>query len=956
MMKNKIAILLFLSVGFWFSAAAQYFSTGSDPGSIKWRQIVTPNFQIIFPEEYENQAEKLAGVLDKVYEYGYRTLETPPRKISVILHTHTVYSNGMVAWSPKRMELYATPHQRIYAQDWLEQLAVHEFRHVVQMDKIQQEMPAIFKMIFGEQAAAAVVGAYVPLWFMEGDAVMTETALTETGRGRNPSFLMENKAQMLEKGKFSYDKASLGSYNDFVPDRYKFGWWFAGGIREKYGPGIWSDMMERVAKAPLSINPVNSVLKKEIGKSKEQLYDELFAEYKANWQNELDSLPLTKHRRLTIDNGEYNSYLYTTNLGDGRAVAYKQSRADIGRIVVVNNGVERILYTPGTILAESFSAKGSTLIWSERRPNIRWTHADYSVIVVYDLKTGTKREFRSDTNLFSPVISPDNSSFAAVSVDNRNQYLLTISAREDGHQIQKYQTIGNDFLMSPCWSQNGEDLYFIGLSAKGKYIGKLNLRDSRFEKLTEPVLYDIRNLTCNNNQLYYTSAESGIDNIYRLDLTNRSITQLTDVAFGADYASFDGTNLVFSDYSADGYQLAELNSSDFLNRAAGLKKSISNQLANSLAEQESGKPDLASSDLVSYQSIPYRKVEHLFNFHSWAPAYINVNDYEIRPGVSLFSQNKLGTATTNVGYEYDMGERVGKVKANFEYTGLFPILSGEANYGKRKSRYRLIQQNGDTTLVPFSWNELSYELGTRVPLTFRQGKYTQLIQPSVLYSYTRISHDETTPQQFYSGFYHSLEYRLYFQNVLRRAELDLIPRWGQAVDFALKHSPGGGTKIGTLRAAQSYLYFPGLLRNQGIRIYNGYQLKNTDFDISFSDVVRFPRGIQKISNTHLYSFAADYYMPLWYPDYSIGKLYYFKRLRASVFYDFSSLQGNTYNDDGSVYSIYKKYLTSIGTELTADGHFLRLPAPVSLGIRSMYLPDFREFRFEFLFSISFDSI
>ena len=956
MIKNKIVLIFLLIVGFWFSAAAQYFSTGSDPGSIKWRQIVTPNFQIIFPEEYENQAEKLTGIFDKVYEYGYKSLETPPRKISVILHTQTVYSNGMVAWSPKRMELYSTPYQRIYAQDWLEQLAIHEFRHVVQMDKIQQEMPAILKAIFGEQAAAAVVGVYMPLWFMEGDAVMTETALTETGRGRNPNFLMENKAQVLEKGKFSYDKASLGSYNDYVPDRYKFGWWFAGGIREKYGSEIWANVMNRVAKAPLSINPVNAVLKKETGKTKEQLYEELFSEYKTNWQNELDSLKLTKHHSLTVDNGEYNSYSYTTKLGNGQVVAYKQSRTDIGRIVTVANGAEQILYTPGTILDESFSAKGTKLIWSERRPDIRWTHADYAVVVVYDLKTGKKRELKSETNLFSPVISPDNSSFASVSVDNRNQYLLTINDLDDGHQIQKYQTSDNDFLMSPCWSEDGEELYFIGLNAKGKYIGKLNLSDSTFEKLIEPAFYDIRNLTCNDDKLYYTSAESGIDNIYRLDLDDRSATQLTSVAFGADYGCFDGTKLIFSDYSADGYQLAELSESDFLSKAGGLKKTVSNELADSLAIQEPGKPDFTNSDLASYQSKPYRKVEHLFNFHSWAPAYINVNDYEVRPGVSLFSQNKLGTATANIGYDYDMAERVGKVKANFEYTGLFPILTGEINYGKRKSRYRLIQQNGDTTLVPFSWNELSYELGTRVPLSFRQGKYSQLIQPSVLYSYTRISHDESTPNQFYSGFYRSFEYHLYFQNVLRSAELDLIPRWGQVVDFALKQSPGGGTKIGTLKAAQSYLYFPGLFRNQGIRIYNGYQQKETNFDISFSDVVRFPRGIQKISNTHLYTFAADYYMPLWYPDCSVGKLYYFKRLRASVFYDFSSLQGNNYNDDGSIYSIYKKYLTSIGTEITADGHFLRLPAPVSLGLRSMYLPDFKEFRFEFLLSVSFDSI
>ena len=97
---------------------AQYFQTGQDPASIKWRQINTENFQLIYPDYYEIQSQKLAYVLEKVYSYGSYSLNHKPKKISIILHTQTVKSNGLVAWAPKRSEFYTTPHQSIYPQDW----------------------------------------------------------------------------------------------------------------------------------------------------------------------------------------------------------------------------------------------------------------------------------------------------------------------------------------------------------------------------------------------------------------------------------------------------------------------------------------------------------------------------------------------------------------------------------------------------------------------------------------------------------------------------------------------------------------------------------------------------------------------------------------------------------------------------------------------------------------------
>ena len=182
-----------------YFADAQYFAVGQDPSSIKWRQIQTDHFQIIYPSDYEVQAQRVAHIFEKVYNYSGTTLKHQPKKISVVLHTKTIKSNGFVAWSPSRVELFPTPNQEIYAQEWIEQLAIHELRHHVQIDKIEAELPVIFRILLGEQAASVVIGAYLPFWFLEGDAVVSETAFSHSGRGRLSSFSMELKAQADEK-------------------------------------------------------------------------------------------------------------------------------------------------------------------------------------------------------------------------------------------------------------------------------------------------------------------------------------------------------------------------------------------------------------------------------------------------------------------------------------------------------------------------------------------------------------------------------------------------------------------------------------------------------------------------------------------------------------------------------------------------------------------------------------
>jgi hypothetical protein len=942
---------------------SQYFSTGQEPAKIKWRQINTEHFQLIYPEEYEQKAQQLAYVFEKTYDYGYQTLGHSPRKISVMLHTHTVQSNGLVAWAPKRMELFTTPHQKIYAQDWLEELAIHEFRHVVQMDKIQDELPALLPILFGEQAAAAVVGAYLPFWFIEGDAVVAETALSNSGRGRLASFLMENKAQVVENGLYSYNKASLGSFKDFVPNRYKFGYWMVGGTRKKYGSNVWSKVLSEIAQKPLSISPVNRILKQETGFNQRGLYQDLFLDYQEKWNEEINSLTQTTSTFITKASKFYSNYTQAFPANDSTIIALKRDRSDLTRIVEISSDKEKTIFTPGSIFQESFSGRENMLIWSERRPNVRWTHADRSVIVIYNQTTEVKKVFSIENKLFSPTLSPDLTRFAAVEVDKTNHYFLSIFNLKTGERLKQFQLPQNQFIFTPCWDDRGQMLYFVSLSSKGKSLTSISIDNGQFETLLNGGFHEIRSPYYYDGKVYFTGSFTGIDNIYSFNLRSNETKQLSSVRFGADYPAIIGSQLLFSNYSSGGYQLAVLSSNSFLNKPFDEIQLKKYELANTLAEQEKQVIDFSGKEEASYNTKPYRKAAHLFNFHSWAPAYVDVNDYDIEPGISLFSQNKLGTAETRLGYEYNLQEETGKYIAGFTYSGFFPVLDAEFNYGKRKSQYFQIKNtvdqagnvvDSDTTIQQFSWNQLRFDGGISFPLHFSQGQFSQYIRPQVEYSYQRISHTNTTPPEFPSGFYHSIAYQLYLQNSTGLAELDLAPRFAQTLELTLRNGLKSKSEIGTLSAIQSNLFFPGICRNHGIKLYNGFQ--TNEQGSSFANHVRFPRGYSSFQNTKMYSMGIDYIMPLLYPDLSVGKFIYLKRLRTSLFYDFANVRGNSYSAEGEYIGSFSRDMNSVGIDLLGDGHLLRIVTPVTVGIRNAYHPKEQSFYFQFLFSVNFDSL
>ncbi|MDR0814517.1 MAG: hypothetical protein LBN37_02060, partial [Bacteroidales bacterium] len=269
---------------------AQFYESGVNPPSVRWQQINTAHFRVIFPVDISHEGQYAANVLEYIYASEGKSLNHLPAKVPVVLHNRPAFSNGMVTWAPKRSEWYLTAPYNNYAQNWLEQLALHEYRHVVQIDKLNQGFTKGLGYLIGQQAVG-VASAMTPYWYLEGDAVLTETALSNSGRGRNPAFEMPLRTIALSTGRHHYDKAAFGSYRHHVPNHYEWGYQMVAWTKKNYGMEVFSHAEDYVARHPFLLYPFSIALKKQTGLGTPKRYDKAFEELTAGWKKQAEQMP-----------------------------------------------------------------------------------------------------------------------------------------------------------------------------------------------------------------------------------------------------------------------------------------------------------------------------------------------------------------------------------------------------------------------------------------------------------------------------------------------------------------------------------------------------------------------------------------------------------------------------------------------------------------------------------------
>lgn len=990
-MNKRYILLTYFLLIFSFSASAQFFVTGDDPGKLKWNYIDTDSYRIIYPSESDSLAHVYARKLETFKipvsrTTGYITGEGDGKLMPVVLHTYNG-ANGSVAWAPKRMDLYTLPDAYdIDPLPWSTMLSVHESRHVTQMQFGMTNNQKPFNYVFGEMWNILVSLLYPAMHFIEGDAVIAETALTNSGRGRTADFLNYYRIA-FDNGDFrNWTQWRFGSQRNYYPNYYALGYMTMANIRTMYNRPMFAyESYDLASRKIFKIRAFKYTAEQYSGKKFGELFDEISLKMNEQWQKE-DSLraPFMSFEKVNKEPRLYTNYKDNIVIGDD-VYSIKTGYLNTPELVRIDKDGKEHLLTRFSSSASKIQWDNDSqrIYWSEDIPDERWSLKRDSRIRSANKDGSRKKTLKGKENRHNPAISDKESYISVIEYHVSGRSVLSVIDRNSGKVIKSFEAPDSLQLAETAWI--GDLIYATAVSDNGFGIYSVAADGTWTEELgSQPV--KIKDFKSFNDELMFTCDRSGVNELYHFRPTERRLVQKTNTRYGAsDFAySPDGEYLYFSAATLKGLQLSRIKSDSLLCRTVSYKDIKVYPLAEKLAEQErniaqlEGYEETVPSNDSIYISKPkkYSKGGHMFNLHSWAPVYVSVDNimnmsfdkiYQAASlGVSGIMQNRLSTGVGEFGYSAhkdpynrEKWRHSGHVK--FTYSGLYPVIETSIDFNDRGARQYFVKfiEKEDYTAIEFNSNELDHpyvqgKVKVYIPFNFSKGGWNKGVVPQLNYSITNDTFDtsitvlsyesvdgDSVVKEYISGkknYRHSITGSVRGYTMLGTPNSAVYPKWG--VGLELGASGSIGTRMGDYNVlspmgyAYLYGYVPGIISGQGIKLTAMHQQsisKNSYFNQSIVNTL--PRGLSNnidllnwlsIRNNCMTKLTFDYGIPIYIGDWGIlGGFCYFKRLALTPHFDYTWAG--------------KQQLFSAGCDLTFDlNSILWLGWPCSFGVTYSY--------------------
>lgn len=919
---RRLLLLAALTCAVCFTqrAAAQYYTWGSDP-PMKWSTIRTPDVRMIYPDTVADIARRTLFYIRTVQpdiSYGFRH---GPMRIPFVMHPENFRSNGLVMYLPKRVEFLTSPAIDSYSMPWYKQLVAHEYRHAVQYNNLDRGVIRALSYVLGQQGST--IGLLcMPIWAMEGDAVMSETMMSSFGRGLQPSFSMAYRAMgRVGAGRRNIDRWFCGSYRDYIPDHYELGYQICSYAYERYGENVWDKVAWYGSRNPYVLATTRVALGKFYDTNVQRLFRETFDTLERYW----DSLPPSQDSAAPLTElpeKNHTSYQWPLPLGDTAVLALKTDLDRVSRFVAIDRrtGGERHICFTGQVSTRPSMANGRVW-WTEYRRSTLFEQRVNSQLCCMDLSDGVPRSVAGQRRVLYPTAADDEFGWVEYNPDGR----YTVVVRHGDEAERRFAAPDRSEIHGLAWDDLTVAWYVLVTDDSGMWIGRID--SGGMHPITEGAYITLSNLRAADGKLYYGSIASGRDEAHCYDLMARREYRITTSAYGTFSPAPAPGGVLVTTYDRLGYRVAEQAAPD-----STLIPVTPSRLPVDLVNPPRKRWDVVNLDTVRYTAADsvrqcgtfrakrYRKMPNLVNVHSWMPVAFNpfaaVDEHviDLNLGVTLISQNLLSNTEAYASYGWNRGEG-SLVNLGVRYFGLGVRFELDASYGGNQLFYSLASYDAQTQKPvyqsrPAPDKYYSVGLSATLPLYFQQGYHTRQLSLSAGWNYSngmvadmgKIEWEQGNISNirrigFRRGL-HKVAFGVGFSDQVRMAHRDIAPRWGYTLSTSYTFNPAN-THFSDLMSFYGQAYLPGFAPHNSVLVaatyqtsVGGYKFPQGYAPLSYKSSRLIPRGFTSadiVSNDYTAA-AVNYQLPVWYPEGGIGSVIYIKRIRLNAGGDYAQFR------------------------------------------------------------------
>ncbi len=535
-----------------------------DPG-LDWKTIESEHLYVHYADGNKAFAERALATAEAAHSRLTKELNWNPReKTHVVLSDETDQPNGFA--SPvffNHTVLFLAPPSSINTledfDDWFSTLIVHEYTHIVHLDK-SAGSPEYLRKIFG-RFMLLFPNAFQPSWVHEGLATHKETDLQRgVGRGQSAmyaSMMREEVAEGLQP--ISHVNLPVSTWPAGTT-RYLYGVYFMSFLAEKYGEDKLQQWVEEYSDNLIPFF-INTNASQTLGKNLTLLWEEYQQWLKDRFQPQIDTIKANgikagtqissdayrtdSVRVLAKENGD--EIYYVRNSGYKRAsLVHVNAEGETEELFDLNGGADLDIHPQaGLLLTQNEYCNNYTV---------------YKDIYRYDEENEELERLTECGRYLFASWFPDGKQVIAVHHE-AGQLALHLLDKEAQLQQVLWQSADNEVIGQIDVSPDGKNVVAaVWRKGDGWNIELFNIKSKNWNKVTTGVSIEANPQFTAQGNILFSMEVDRVYNLYRYSIDSEKVEQLTNLIGGVFQSSQAKENgaIYYSGYTAEGYAIYKL--------------------------------------------------------------------------------------------------------------------------------------------------------------------------------------------------------------------------------------------------------------------------------------------------------------------------------------------------------------------------------------------------------------